>query len=45
MEEWNVWDATWLDRHYTGAPDECPTHWPEKVPCRICNAKEQRSDD
>jgi hypothetical protein len=24
------WEATWLDRNYTGAPDECNIHWPTK---------------
>lgn len=23
---------------YTGAPDECSLHWPEKLPCKTCAA-------
>jgi hypothetical protein len=26
---------------YSGAPDECSKHWPEKLPCAICAESEE----
>lgn len=43
-DAWDSWDATWLDRNYGGAPDECSRHWPEKYnsdgSCNLCKAEE-----
>lgn len=25
------WDVPWMDLPYSGAPDECPKHWPTKL--------------
>jgi hypothetical protein len=32
----DYWESSYLDTHYTGAPDECNIHWPEKLPCKTC---------